>query len=507
MGGLRGKGPDKKDGMHMTGGRYIREVILDKPVGEGSYLYDLPAGMLEALTNRVLDVWVHTIPVEEGEQTPISSPEDDSLTEIKTELAVNQKVLTFGCAFISDGADGDLYTRSTDGRLVRKAFRYEPDRKQGGGHALTIVGYDDTLECDIDGDGRIANWERGAFKVANSWGKGWQTDGGFFWLPYDALNARSNSKREPASHISAFSAVLDGRVYSTYEYYSMDVVSCEPDMVAELQITRGKQGSDVWMALGTGGSDGDCPEENIFSGYNLCMGGGEIEDYRVYLDFTPGMAGDASRWTKNRWWFFYSGEDTVSASYRLQYFEEAAGDHDAPALAAGDFLLEGGRDNGCWLDFSLQYTGGGPDPVDSVHRWVVVSPGTTGEALLRSLPGGSLSLKGDVEQGVPTGARLIQRYRDQAFGFYTTLLYGDLNGDGRVDQTDLALLVAYLDGKTELYPVFLEAAHVFDYLNGTDTDMATIRDAIALRGYIGTLGARRCFWATWTTMGRWRSRI
>lgn len=43
MGGLRGEGPDKKDGMHMTGGRYIREVILDKPVGEGSYLYDLPA--------------------------------------------------------------------------------------------------------------------------------------------------------------------------------------------------------------------------------------------------------------------------------------------------------------------------------------------------------------------------------------------------------------------------------------------------------------------------------
>ena len=44
----------------------------------------------------------------------------------------------------------------------------------GGGHAVTIVGYDD----DRFG---------GAFKVVNSWGQRWG-DGGFFWLPYSIFS-------------------------------------------------------------------------------------------------------------------------------------------------------------------------------------------------------------------------------------------------------------------------------------------------------------------------------
>ncbi len=39
-----------------------------------------------------------------------------------------------------------------------------------GGHAVTIVGYDD-------------NRYGGAFKIINSWGQGWG-DGGYFWIPY-----------------------------------------------------------------------------------------------------------------------------------------------------------------------------------------------------------------------------------------------------------------------------------------------------------------------------------
>ncbi|MGD8912469.1 MAG: C1 family peptidase [Candidatus Thiodiazotropha sp.] len=42
-----------------------------------------------------------------------------------------------------------------------------------GGHAVTLVGYDD-------------NQFGGAFKVINSWGTGWGDDG-YFWLPYNML--------------------------------------------------------------------------------------------------------------------------------------------------------------------------------------------------------------------------------------------------------------------------------------------------------------------------------
>ena len=55
-----------------------------------------------------------------------------------------------------------------------------------GGHAMTIVGWDDTLKIDIDGNGTVDS--KGAFKVANSWGiNGIGTDGGYFWLAYDAI--------------------------------------------------------------------------------------------------------------------------------------------------------------------------------------------------------------------------------------------------------------------------------------------------------------------------------
>jgi hypothetical protein len=45
-------------------------------------------------------------------------------------------------------------------------------------HAVTIVGYDDMKTADNDS---------GAFKIANSWGKGWGSLGGYFWMTYDAL--------------------------------------------------------------------------------------------------------------------------------------------------------------------------------------------------------------------------------------------------------------------------------------------------------------------------------
>ncbi len=50
----------------------------------------------------------------------------------------------------------------------------ESERGKGGGHAMTVVGYDD----DRYG---------GAFEIMNSWGT-WWADDGFVWVPYSAFN-------------------------------------------------------------------------------------------------------------------------------------------------------------------------------------------------------------------------------------------------------------------------------------------------------------------------------
>jgi hypothetical protein len=55
-------------------------------------------------------------------------------------------------------------------------------------HAMTIVGYDDGVGYDYNGNGTVenvgdlGNWELGCFIVANSWGTGWLNDG-FAYVP------------------------------------------------------------------------------------------------------------------------------------------------------------------------------------------------------------------------------------------------------------------------------------------------------------------------------------
>ena len=68
------------------------------------------------------------------------------------------------------------------------------------GHAMTIVGYDDSVKVDFNGDGMFTNdidtngdfvvdmadWEKGALIVVNSWGKGW-ADNGKSYVAYRVL--------------------------------------------------------------------------------------------------------------------------------------------------------------------------------------------------------------------------------------------------------------------------------------------------------------------------------
>ena len=70
----------------------------------------------------------------------------------------------------------------------------------GYGHGITCVGYDDKVGYDVNGDGKITNdidtnddgkvtladWERGAYIVVNSWGEKWSKDGKIYLL-YSAM--------------------------------------------------------------------------------------------------------------------------------------------------------------------------------------------------------------------------------------------------------------------------------------------------------------------------------
>lgn len=101
-------------------------------------------------------------------------------------------------------ADGDLlYCESSSRWLYKKVPTGYPHAYEyiiaaelvdnTTGHGMTIVGYDDNVVCDLDGDGSISLDEKGAFKIANSWGRGWGNNG-FIWVSYDAFREESNVK-------------------------------------------------------------------------------------------------------------------------------------------------------------------------------------------------------------------------------------------------------------------------------------------------------------------------
>ncbi len=98
-----------------------------------------------------------------------------------------------------------------------------------GAHAMTVVGYDDSIWTDINGNGVVDAGEKGAFKIANSWGASWR-NAGFIWVSYDAFRSTSAI----AGFAPTGRAQLDrgyGGTITTYQAY-------QPKLLAKVRISH-----------------------------------------------------------------------------------------------------------------------------------------------------------------------------------------------------------------------------------------------------------------------------
>jgi len=86
-----------------------------------------------------------------------------------------------------------------------------------GGHAITVVGYDD-------------NKYGGAFKVINSYGQNWG-DGGYFWLPYSFATSTPSGQSQPIL-LAAF-VVKDADNTNTTSTTNPTTTTPEPSTVTE----------------------------------------------------------------------------------------------------------------------------------------------------------------------------------------------------------------------------------------------------------------------------------
>lgn len=117
----------------------------------------------------------------------------------------------------------------------------------GGGHGMTIAGYDDqvkydyngdgqyTTDIDINGDGQVnvKDWEVGAVLVVNSWGSYWQ-DGGKVWMMYKVLA----------------DTVSDGGIWNNQVYVVNAQTVPVPRLIAKIRMNHsGRNGITITLGV------------------------------------------------------------------------------------------------------------------------------------------------------------------------------------------------------------------------------------------------------------------
>ncbi len=102
----------------------------------------------------------------------------------------------WGFGVASGGTWVDIPSTDTNDAIGVTGKKYVKNWGAQVDHALTVVGYDDRIEFDLDGNGvagEVDKDEVGAWIVVNSWGDGW-CNNGFIYCPYkNAVTAGNNN--------------------------------------------------------------------------------------------------------------------------------------------------------------------------------------------------------------------------------------------------------------------------------------------------------------------------
>ncbi len=152
------------------------------------------------------------VDVSDGTDTPVQYEKDDTLTNIK-QLLSNGYVLCMSTDILnwrySTVMDNDS-TTSDDNAVGEPACYMVDDVADTQGHEMTIVGYNDDIWVDINKNGSPDPGEKGAFKIANSWGDNYSVSiedtgktvscNGYIWFCYDALNLVSAVNPAPVAN-------------------------------------------------------------------------------------------------------------------------------------------------------------------------------------------------------------------------------------------------------------------------------------------------------------------
>jgi hypothetical protein len=191
----------------------------------------------------------------------------------------------------------DPGTASDDGFVGKNCVYFV--NGTNGYHAMTVVGYNDSIWVDINGDGVVDAGEKGAFRIANSWGPLWNgTEGGFAWIAYDALRSVSAVPGGPATNRWPC-------WYPPMADWVTARVNYRPKVIAEFTINHALR-NQMSMSLGLSDTGGTVPATTWLPEYTFQYAGGALAFNGTatptagtfFMDFTGILppAGVAKRW-------------------------------------------------------------------------------------------------------------------------------------------------------------------------------------------------------------------
>jgi len=215
------------------------------PLNYREWVYDNPQIWRNAIQYRPNDM---------GYVSDVAST--DGMQRVKTLLA-NGYLLNYS-TYINSWqyrTIGNDPSTTDDDYAVGKKAAYWVNGTEGG-HVMAVVGYDDSIWVDVNSNGSVDSGEKGAFRIANSWGTSWSpggvNDGGFTWLAYDALKGVSAVSGGPST----------GRqpAWRSYEAYWMNArEDYTPSLLAQFDIQHGNR-YQFSVTLGTADAGQTTPE-------------------------------------------------------------------------------------------------------------------------------------------------------------------------------------------------------------------------------------------------------
>jgi C1A family cysteine protease len=166
-------------------GLYLDATLAELAVTGCSSLALTPYSQTDYTTWPAEAAWVEALRRRVTDPQSISPTTSSGLEAVKQLLANGQLAV-----FQLDVYD-NLYSSYPSGDGISSDVLYGTSGPYVGGHAMTLVGYDDT-KAYTDREGTA---HTGAFLAANSWGSSWgvssttSTGKGFIWIAYDAFSA------------------------------------------------------------------------------------------------------------------------------------------------------------------------------------------------------------------------------------------------------------------------------------------------------------------------------